>query len=138
MSYPYFVAKIFCKPSVMIFFSKKYVTETNRICCHGNRVLSRLWFIFADVTSCCFDFYSVLFYYTVNIGRICRQQLTLILPIPKVISLCQQYRARPACTFLQSDQALFLWLPNCQVLILIILNFTRIDSSKIWKMDFSI
>ena len=30
--------------------------------------------------------------------------LTLILLETKVTSLCHQYRARPACTFLQSDQ----------------------------------
>ena len=36
--------------------------------------------------------------------------LTLILP--KVISLCHQYRARPTCTTVQSDQALYCWLTN--------------------------
>ena len=33
--------------------------------------------------------------------------LTLILPTPKVISLCHRYRAKPACTSVQSDQALY-------------------------------
>ena len=28
----------------------------------------------------------------------------------EVISLCQQYRARPFCTFVQSDLALYCWL----------------------------
>ena len=32
--------------------------------------------------------------------------LTIILPTPKMISLSHQYRARPACTSVQSDQAL--------------------------------
>ena len=37
--------------------------------------------------------------------------LTLILPTPKLISLCHQYRARPpACTSVQSDQAQYCWL----------------------------
>ena len=33
--------------------------------------------------------------------------LTLILPTPKVISLCYQCRARPGCTSVQSDQAIY-------------------------------
>ena len=37
---------------------------------------------------------------------------TLILSEPKVISLCHQYRARWACTSMQSDQALYCWLIN--------------------------
>ena len=39
--------------------------------------------------------------------------VTLILEA-KVISLCHQYRARPACTSVQSDQALYCWLTNCK------------------------
>ena len=38
--------------------------------------------------------------------------LTLILPTLKVFSLCHQHRARPACTFVQSDQAPYCWLTN--------------------------
>ena len=34
--------------------------------------------------------------------------LTLILLEPKVISLCHHYRARPACTSVQSDQVILL------------------------------
>ena len=36
--------------------------------------------------------------------------LTLILPTLKMISLCHQYRARPASTSMESDQALYFWL----------------------------
>ena len=35
-----------------------------------------------------------------------------ILLRPKVISLCHQYRATPAGTSVQSDQALYCWLTN--------------------------
>ena len=46
--------------------------------------------------------------------------LTLILLEAKVISPCQQYRARSACKSVQSDQALYCKLRlNFQVLILI-------------------
>ena len=38
--------------------------------------------------------------------------LTLCLPTPKVISLCHQYRVRPVCTSVQSDQALYFWQTN--------------------------
>ena len=38
--------------------------------------------------------------------------LTLILPTPKEVSLCHQYSARPACTSMHSDQALYCWLTN--------------------------
>ena len=48
--------------------------------------------------------------------------LTLILPTPKVISLCYLYRARPACTSVQSDQALYCWLTNFKVFPLISLK----------------
>ena len=33
--------------------------------------------------------------------------ITCILLVPKIISLCYQYRARPAGTSMQSDQALY-------------------------------
>ena len=36
--------------------------------------------------------------------------LTLILPKTKVISICHQYGARPACTSMQYDQPLCCWL----------------------------
>ena len=36
--------------------------------------------------------------------------LTLILLELIVISLCHQYRARPACTSMRYDQALYCWL----------------------------
>ena len=51
-------------------------------------------------------FFSVFFQVTVT------QFLTLILPTPKVMRLCHQYRARPACTSLQADQALYCWLTS--------------------------
>ena len=38
--------------------------------------------------------------------------LTFILLEPKAISLCHQYRAKPAFTSVQSGQALYCWLPN--------------------------
>ena len=38
--------------------------------------------------------------------------LTVILPEPKVISLCHEYRARLACTSVQSDQTVYCWLTN--------------------------
>ena len=43
-------------------------------------------------------------------GMFIKILLTLILPTPKVISFCHQYRARPACTSVQSDQSLYCWL----------------------------
>ena len=42
-------------------------------------------------------------------------------------SLCHQYRARPACTFVQSDQALYYWLTNFHVLILISLKMIMVS-----------
>ena len=44
-------------------------------------------------------------------------------------SLCHQYRARPVCTSMQSDQALYCWLTSYQVIILISLKMIM-DSSK--------
>ena len=38
--------------------------------------------------------------------------LTLTLPKLKEISLCHQYRARIACTSVQSDEALYCWPAN--------------------------
>ena len=62
---------------------------------------------------------------------ICTQSyyLTLILLEPKAISLCHQYSARPACTFVQSDQALYCYLTTFQVLVLISLKMIM-GSSK--------
>ena len=48
--------------------------------------------------------------------------LTLILLELIVVGLCHQYRARPACTSVQSDQVLYCWLTNFQNLILISLK----------------
>ena len=45
------------------------------------------------------------------------QTLTLILLKPKEISLCHQYRTRPACTSMQSEQALYCWLSTNFILI---------------------
>ena len=38
--------------------------------------------------------------------------LTLFLLEPNMIGLCQQYTARPACTSMKSDQALYCWLTS--------------------------
>ena len=35
-----------------------------------------------------------------------------------VVSLCHQYKGKPVCTSMQSEQALYYWLTNFQVLIL--------------------
>ena len=45
--------------------------------------------------------------------------LTLILLEPRVISLCHQYRSRPDCASMQSDQAVYCWLINCNAIFLI-------------------
>ena len=54
-------------------------------------------------------------------------KLTLILPEPKVNSLCPQYRVKPACTSVQSDQALYCWQTNFN---------SHIDIPKM-RMDFA-
>ena len=41
--------------------------------------------------------------------------LILILLELEVISLCHQHRARPAWTYMQSDQALYCWLTNFKI-----------------------
>ena len=56
-----------------------------------------------------------LSYFWIETGNVSKI-LTLILPTPKVISFCHQYRARPACTCLQSDQALNCWQTNFKFL----------------------
>ena len=55
------------------------------------------------------SFFNLFLFYTV-LFNLCL--LTLNQPKPKVISLCHQYKARPACTSVQSDQALCCWLTN--------------------------
>ena len=40
------------------------------------------------------------------------EMLILSLLKAKVIILFHQYRVRPACTFIQSDQALYCWMTN--------------------------
>ena len=63
--------------------------------------------------------------------------LTLIPPKSKVISPCHQYRARPACTSVKSDQALYCCLTNFQVLILIPLNMIKDGSKNVrWIIPF--
>ena len=51
-----------------------------------------------------------------------------------MISLCLQYRARSACTSVQSDQALYCWLTNFKFSS----RYPKMimDSSKKWKMDY--
>ena len=63
--------------------------------------LLALWFLI-DM-SIWFVYFSVVCYY-IYISVFCDLyiNLTLILLEQKVISLCHQYRARPACTFVQS------------------------------------
>ena len=50
------------------------------------------------------------------VSTVVHARLTLILPSPKEISICQKYRARPACTSVPADraadQALNCWLTN--------------------------
>ena len=55
--------------------------------------------------------------------------LTLILLELKVVSLCHQYRVRPACTSVQSNQALHMLADQLHVLILIPLKLI-IEGSK--------
>ena len=63
--------------------------------------------------------------------------LTLILLEPKVISICHQYRARLACTSVQSDQALYCWLTNYQLQIIILISLKMIMGSfKRWIIPF--
>ena len=52
--------------------------------------------------------------------------LTLILLEPKMFNLCHQYRAKPTCTSVQSDLALYCWMANYK---LVSLKMTM-DSSK--------
>ena len=65
--------------------------------------------------------------------------LTLLLMESNVISLCHGYRARPAWTSMQSDQALYCWQTIFKFLILISLKIV-IDSSYNgrWIISFNI
>ena len=62
--------------------------------------------------------------------------LNLILLEPKVIRLCHQYRARLACTSMQSDQALYCWQTNFKVGIMLY----KKDNGQFqkWNVDYSI
>ena len=62
---------------------------------------------------------------------------TLILPTPKVISLCNQYRARPDCTSVQSDQALLLLADQFRVFILTSLKMImECSKNRRWIISF--
>ena len=57
-----------------------------------------------------------------------KSYILLLNPYPagtKMISLCYQCRARPVCTSVQSDEALYCWITNFQVFILISLNMIQ-------------
>ena len=56
-------------------------------------------------------------------------KLILILLETKVIGLGHQYRARSACTSVQSDQALYCWLE---------IPKNKNGQFQIWKMNYSI
>ena len=56
--------------------------------------------------------------------------LTLTLLEPKEIKHCHQYRARPAWTSGQSDQALYCWLTNLRFFISLKMIM---ESSKTWR-----
>ena len=67
-----------------------------------------------------------------NQTKIMMFKLTLILLEPKVISFCHQYRPRPVCTSVRSDQALYCWLTKPQILTL------KMNSTKKFKVGSSI
>ena len=70
-----------------------------------------------------YNFY-VLSYDSKYYRHIIISDLTLFLMEPKVISICHQCRARPACTSVQYDQPLYFWLTNMKkYFILISLNY---------------
>ena len=58
--------------------------------------------------------------------------LTLTLLVPKMINICHQYRARPTCTFVQSDKVL------CIILLADYLDVPKMimESSKRWIIPF--
>ena len=58
---------------------------------------------------------------------------TIILLELKVISLCHQYRARPLCTSVQSNQVLHCWLT-----IFKFSSWYPENDIPLWKMDYSI
>ena len=59
---------------------------------------------------------------------------------PKVITLCYQYSARPACTSVQSDHAIYCWLNNFKFSIDIRLDIPKNNKGdfQTWKVDYSI
>ena len=64
--------------------------------------------------------------------------LTIILLESKVISLCHHNRARPACTSVQSDQALYCILADQLKILILIFPKNNNDSSKNgdWNISF--
>ena len=84
--------------------------------------------------------------YFLSLWRIIQQQetprcllhfyLILILLEPKIISLCHQYRARPACISVPSDQAFFVSCPSSSFH----LDIPKYDNRQFqkWKIDYSI
>ena len=65
-----------------------------------------------------------------------RYYFTLTLLEPKVIGLCYQYRARPTCKSMQSDQALYCWLTRFKFSSWISLK--TIGEFQKWNVDQSI
>ena len=57
--------------------------------------------------------------------------IILILLEPKVISLCHHHRARPPCTSMQSEQALYCWLTK---FTFIYIDIPKNDNGQIKKM----
>ena len=66
-----------------------------------------------------------------------KRLLTFILLELKVIGHCHQYRARPACTYVQFDQALYCWLTNFKFSTFDILKTDNGEFQK-WMADYSI
>ena len=64
--------------------------------------------------------------------------LTLILLEPKVISLCHQYTARPACTSVKSDHTLYCLTDQLHVITH--LDISKYDKGEFqkWKVEYSI
>jgi hypothetical protein len=52
----------------------------------------------------------------------------------KALSLCHRYRARPACTSVQSDQALYCWLTKLKNIQIGISKIDNGQSKKIWEV----
>ena len=70
--------------------------------------------------------------------------LTLILLEPEVNSLFHQYRARPVCTSMQSDQALYCWLTthipkmiiDSPINVKLIIPFKKFSRLRVKKIAF--